>query len=81
MKVMEYIRLLSTFRIPRTPDKGYTVMVPLMEIIETLEKNNLIIVSENEWRNMGIEELIRRTPTQVDACGNRSSEQKVRLCR
>ncbi len=48
MKAMEFLRLLSTFRVPRTPDKGYTIMVPLMEIIETLEKNNLEICTESE---------------------------------
>jgi len=64
MKAMEFIGLLSTFRIPRTPDKGYTIMVPLREIIEVFEKNNLIVVSKDEWTQMGIEELIRRTPTE-----------------
>ena len=48
MKAMDFVGLLNTFRIPRTPDKGYTIMVPLMEIIETLEKNNLVICTESE---------------------------------
>ena len=48
MKAMDFIRLLSTFRIPRTPDKGYTIMVPLMEIIEVLEKNDLEVCMESE---------------------------------
>jgi len=65
MRAMEFIGLLSTFRVPSTPAKGYTIMVPLREIIEVFEKNNLIVVSKDEWAQMGIEELIQRTPTEM----------------
>ncbi len=65
MRAMEFIGLLSTFRVPRSPDKGYTIMIPLREIIEVFEKNNLIVVSKDEWAQMGIEELIKRTPTEM----------------
>lgn len=43
MKMSDLIRLLPTFEFSNKPDKGYTIYVPLRDLVDVFERNNLKI--------------------------------------
>jgi len=65
MKINEFLMLVPVFRFRGDPQgEPSRFYIPLLDFLEVMETNGLMIVNELEWENMGIEELIRRTPTK-----------------
>ena len=47
MRITDIIKLLPCFDVPLDrPDEGYRVYVPLGDLIDVFERNNLIVVSK-----------------------------------
>ena len=53
MKVTDLIRLLPCFEFPMEPDGGYRIYIPLADLIDVFERNNLTVVSKIGEDNVG----------------------------
>jgi len=46
MKLTDLIRLLPTFEFPTEPERGYRIYIPLADLVDVFERNNLTVVSK-----------------------------------